>query len=123
MFNYIHGFRMQLFFLISGFFTAMLWRKQGLRNLLKHRAKRILVPLIIATPITWILVIAIVGMYGDFPFAQAEAKFKESMNNPLALLAMGMWARPPPPPSDLMARFTSGQLTTSSMPSRQTPKA
>ena len=83
---------MQLFFLISGFFTAMLWRKQGLRNLLKHRAKRILVPLIIATPITWILVIAIVGMYGDFPFAQAEAKFKESMNNPLALLAMGMWA-------------------------------
>jgi|TARA_B100000959_G_scaffold34497_1_gene32759 peptidoglycan/LPS O-acetylase OafA/YrhL len=92
VFNYIHGFRMQLFFLISGFFTAMLWRKQGLRNLLKHRAKRILVPLIIATPITWILVIAIVGMYGDFPFAQAEAKFKESMNNPLALLAMGMWA-------------------------------
>ena len=29
VFNFIHGFRMQLFFLISGFFTAMLWRKQG----------------------------------------------------------------------------------------------
>jgi len=67
VFNFIHGFRMQLFFLISGFFTAMLWRKQGLRKLLKHRAKRILVPLIIATPIVWILIIAIVGMYADFP--------------------------------------------------------
>ena len=92
VFNFIHGFRMQLFFLISGFFTAMLWRKQGLRKLFKHRAKRILVPLIIATPIVWILIIAIVGMYADFPFAQAEAKFKESMNNPLALLAIGIMA-------------------------------
>ncbi|SVC45666.1 uncharacterized protein METZ01_LOCUS298520, partial [marine metagenome] len=92
VFNFIHGFRMQLFFLISGFFTAMLWRKQGLRKLFKHRAKRILVPLIIATPIMWILGIAIVGMYVDIPFAQVEAKFKESMNNPLALLAIGIMA-------------------------------
>ena len=29
----------------------------------------------------------------------------------------------PPPASVLMARFTSGQMTTSSMPSRLTPKA
>ena len=92
VFNFIHGFRMQLFFLISGFFTAMLWRKQGLRKLLKHRAKRILIPLIIATPIVWILIIAIVGMYADFPTGWAEAKFKESMNNPLALLAIGIMA-------------------------------
>ncbi|MEE2714756.1 MAG: hypothetical protein VYD34_01975 [Verrucomicrobiota bacterium] len=28
-----------------------------------------------------------------------------------------------PPPSALMARFTSGQMTNSSMPSRPTPKA
>ena len=38
VFNIIHGFRMPLFFLISGFFTAMLWRNLGLRNLIKHRA-------------------------------------------------------------------------------------
>ena len=37
----IHGFRMPLFFLISGFFTAMLWRKRGLTALLGHRFKRI----------------------------------------------------------------------------------
>ena len=40
----VHGFRMPLFFLVSGFFTAMLWRKRGLRSLVKHRAKRILLP-------------------------------------------------------------------------------
>lgn len=42
----IHGWRMPLFFLISGFFTAMLWHKRGLSALLIHRARRILLPLI-----------------------------------------------------------------------------
>ena len=41
----IHGFRMPLFFLLSGFFTAMLWKKRGLGALLKHRAMRIALPL------------------------------------------------------------------------------
>ena len=40
----VHGFRMPLFFLVSGFFTAMLWRRRGLAALLKQRAVRILIP-------------------------------------------------------------------------------
>ena len=32
----IHGFRMALFFLLSGYFTAMLWRKRGSQALLKQ---------------------------------------------------------------------------------------
>ena len=40
----IHGFRMPLFFLVSGFFTAMLWRQRGLKALVQHRLLRILVP-------------------------------------------------------------------------------
>ena len=44
MFEIIHGFRMPLFFLVSGFFTAMLWRKRGLTALLKHRYARIFLP-------------------------------------------------------------------------------
>jgi peptidoglycan/LPS O-acetylase OafA/YrhL len=40
----VHGFRMPLFFLISGFFTMMLYRKRGLVPLLRQRALRILVP-------------------------------------------------------------------------------
>ena len=47
--NAIHGFRLQLFFLVSGFFTAMMFRQRGLRGLIKHRAKRILLPLLIFT--------------------------------------------------------------------------
>ena len=50
----IHGFRLPLFFLVSGFFTAMLWRNRGLKQLAKHRAKRILLPLAIFVPVTWI---------------------------------------------------------------------
>ena len=55
----IHGFRMPLFFLVSGFFTAMLWRKRGLEALLFHRFKRIFLPMLIALltiiPATWIM--------------------------------------------------------------------
>lgn len=40
----VHGFRMPLFFMLSGFFAAMLWRKRGLPYLMKHRAKRVLLP-------------------------------------------------------------------------------
>ena len=48
LFAFIHGFRMPLFFMLSGFFTAMLWRRRGLMNLVKHRIKRIFLPLIIS---------------------------------------------------------------------------
>lgn len=49
----LHGFRMPLFFLISGFFTAMMWHKRGAKGLITHRAKRILLPLIIGTFLIW----------------------------------------------------------------------
>ena len=44
LFMIIHGFRMPLFFLISGYFTMMMWRQRGLGALLRQRALRILVP-------------------------------------------------------------------------------
>ena len=47
LFAAIHGFRMPLFFLVSGFFTAMLWRKRGLGGLIRQRLKRIFLPLVI----------------------------------------------------------------------------
>ncbi|RLS38299.1 MAG: hypothetical protein DWH82_08480 [Planctomycetota bacterium] len=40
----VHGFRMQLFFLVSGYFTALLLARRGLGGMLKNRAARILVP-------------------------------------------------------------------------------
>ena len=41
---WVHGFRMQLFMLASGFFTAMLWRQKGLKAMLRHRCRRVLFP-------------------------------------------------------------------------------
>ena len=44
--GWIHGFRMQLFFLVSGFFTAMMWQKRGGKELVKQRLLRIGIPLV-----------------------------------------------------------------------------
>jgi len=60
----IHGFRLQLFFLVSGFFTAMMFRQRGLGSLIKHRAKRILLPLVIFTILLSPTIIGI-GIYGS----------------------------------------------------------
>ena len=55
----VHGFRMPLFFLLSGFFTALLWRRRGLSALLGHRLRRVVLPLIlgvlfIAPTVDWV---------------------------------------------------------------------
>lgn len=75
----IHGFRMPLFFLLSGFFTAMLWRTRGLRALLKHRAKRIGLPLLVGmftiVPATWaaFIFVAVAGQSKAVSETPAEA--------------------------------------------------
>ncbi|MFM7109538.1 MAG: acyltransferase family protein [Planctomycetota bacterium] len=43
-FSAAHGFRMPLFFLVSGYFTALLVSRRGLWAMLRNRASRILVP-------------------------------------------------------------------------------
>jgi fucose 4-O-acetylase-like acetyltransferase len=47
LFLAIHGFRMPLFFLVSGFFTAMLWKRRGATAMLAQRYKRVFVPLVV----------------------------------------------------------------------------
>jgi peptidoglycan/LPS O-acetylase OafA/YrhL len=47
LFLAIHGFRMPLFFLVSGFFTAMLWQRRGAQAMLAQRYKRVFVPLVL----------------------------------------------------------------------------
>lgn len=42
--SWVHGFRMPLFFIISGFFTAMLWKKRGAGALVSHRFRRVFLP-------------------------------------------------------------------------------
>ncbi len=60
----VHGFRMPLFFLLSGYFTALLWRKRGLRALLANRWRRIVLPLLLGlatiVPVTfWVSSLAV----------------------------------------------------------------
>ena len=59
----IHGFRMPLFFMLSGFFCAMLFAKRGFGGLLSHRAKRIAIPLGIGCatiiPAMWAAIIGV----------------------------------------------------------------
>ena len=43
----IHVFRMELFFLVSGFFASLFLSRKGLKNLFENRIKRILLPLIV----------------------------------------------------------------------------
>ena len=57
VFLVIHGFQMPLFFAMSGFFTAMLWRTRGVKALLMHRFRRVFLPLVVGlitiAPITY----------------------------------------------------------------------
>lgn len=45
----VHGFRMPLFFLLSGYFTMLVFSRRGLASLLEQRFTRIFLPLVIAT--------------------------------------------------------------------------
>jgi peptidoglycan/LPS O-acetylase OafA/YrhL len=46
VFSAIHGFRMPLFFVMSGFFSAMLLHRRGRGSLVKHRFRRVFLPLL-----------------------------------------------------------------------------
>jgi glucan biosynthesis protein C len=47
LYLFLHSFRMQLFFLIAGFFARLLYLKIGLRSFVKHRLRRIVLPLVV----------------------------------------------------------------------------
>jgi glucan biosynthesis protein C len=42
---FIHSFRMPLFFLISGYFSALVWEKKGMASYLEGRFSRIFIPM------------------------------------------------------------------------------
>ncbi len=77
----VHGFRMPLFFLISGFFTAMLWRQKGLKSLLWHRFQRVLVPCLLGT-ITVLPLMAWIASRVAPPATQAAAAIPAASDKP-----------------------------------------
>jgi len=49
LFWWIHGWRIPLFFVMAGFFAAMLARRRGPGGFIKHRVLRILIPVAVAS--------------------------------------------------------------------------
>lgn len=65
----VHGFRMPVFFLMSGFFTALLWRRRGLGALLNHRLRRVALPLLVGM----LTIVPLTGLVGDWAAESAPA--------------------------------------------------
>lgn len=82
----IHGFRMPVFFMMSGFFTAMLWRKRGLVSLIKQRYRRIFLPLLLSmvTILPMLILAAIVAS----TFAEDTAFIVAASKNDIATMEM-----------------------------------
>ncbi len=87
---FLHLFRMPLFFVVAGFFAAMLLRKRGMGGMFLNRLRRIALPLVIFCP----LVIAAMS----YSTLQAAA----TVQNPSPVLAMiqqfSLMANPPVQP-------------------------
>ena len=92
LFAAIHGFRMPVFFLLSGFFTAMLWRRRGLRPVLSHRFRRVLLPFLlglatIVPAVNWISGWAIASAFEvNAARAEEDSIWSAARNGDLAVV-------------------------------------
>ena len=90
LFAAIHGFRMPVFFVLSGFFTAMLWRGRGLKPVLSHRFRRVLLPFLlglvtIVPAVNWISGWAIAsGLEANAAKAEEDTIWNAAKNGDLA---------------------------------------
>ncbi len=85
----IHVFRMELFFLVAGFFSALVCRRRGRVSYAKNRIQRILIPFVLCVTflMPWIAGLAWLDMKG----AQQSAfsKYIELFTNPSYIIREG----------------------------------
>lgn len=98
-----HTFRMPLFFLIAGFFAALLIEKRGENGMLKHRLLRITLPFVIFLPLVIISFALLVG------WALENVEHKSPMLNLFAM--MSQLPEPPQPPLTTTHLWFLYQLT------------
>src|SRR4249920_861928 len=60
---FIHSFRMPVFFIVAGFFAALLVQSRGAMGMLKHRFRRIAVPFMVFWPPLVVLTVVMVMLY------------------------------------------------------------
>lgn len=53
--GFLHSFRMQLFFALSGFFSHLVFERRGERGFLVDRSKRLVLPFLFALPVVLLL--------------------------------------------------------------------
>lgn len=93
-----HIFRMPLFFLIAGFFAALIIHKRGIGGLLKNRALRILLPLVIFLPLCmWAVISSLLHAAGSVEHKSAVLG--------MVAYAMANPGLPPPPPTTMHLWF------------------
>ena len=83
----VHGFRMPLFFVLSGFFTALLWQRRGPRGLLRDRSRRVALPLLVGL-VTIIPMLLVCGYIGSL--APVEVADTGIEPNPDLFLGVGL---------------------------------
>ena len=98
-----HTFRMPLFFLIAGFFTALLIQKRGLGAMIKNRLMRITLPLSIFLPLVLAAFAILIG------WALENVETKSPMLGLIAMMAQ--YPDAPPPPVTTMHLWFLYQLT------------
>ena len=103
VFDFIHSFRMPLFFLLAGFFTALLVEKRGVVGTYRNRLARIAAPLVAASltllPLTLLFMLAFVvsvrfGVRDLVPDAQVLQQLDRDMrarNVPEGIPLMHLW--------------------------------
>lgn len=67
----VHDFRMQLFFLLAGFFGCLLYQRYGLGGLLRHRLFRVAVPFALALLLI-VPTVQAVGLYVEIENVRGE---------------------------------------------------
>lgn len=98
-----HAWRMPLFFIIAGFFAALINEKRGLAALAKNRLLRVTLPFIIFLPLVIISIVMIIG------WAISNV---ESMSPMLGMVAfMSQNPDAPPPPASTTHLWFLYQLT------------
>jgi peptidoglycan/LPS O-acetylase OafA/YrhL len=81
--SFVHAFRMPIFFVVAGFFAALLFYERSYSKMIKNRIDRILLPLLVFVVVLWPLV-NIGFSYSNLviandptPFASTLANFSE----------------------------------------------
>lgn len=75
--GFVHAFRMQIFFVVAGFFGSMLFYERQPLKMIKNRASRILFPFLVFVILLWPSIVFCFG-YTRYVFAGSSSPFAEA---------------------------------------------